>query len=381
MPNSRKRICIVGPSQNFLSGITYYTFQLANSLSRKYDVSVILLRNLIPKFLFPGRKRIGHSLTDITLDDKINVFDGIDWYWFPMIFYFPRFLIENKPEIIIFQWWTSSVVHSYFLIIMCVRFLLKKTSLILLFHETQDPLEGSFFLLRFYSRIMGKLIFNQFDEFAAHSNSDLNLISKKFNIPKNNISIVNMGSYNHYKGKKGKMSNKKNFFTLLFFGLIRPYKGLDYLIDAFDSIPADKIRNFRLVIAGESWGNSILERKLKNSIYKNRISYINRYISDSEVDELFCSANVAIFPYTRASQSAAAHTAICYGVPIIVSRVGGLKESMTAYEGTIFIEPCNVDQLRDAILNSYNIRNKKFPDPHPWENTVASYEKIFKKVE
>src|SRR5690606_21282936 len=62
--DGRTRICIVGPSTRFLSGISYYTIAVANGLSEIADVSVLFLRQLLPASLYPGNKRVGKQLTD-----------------------------------------------------------------------------------------------------------------------------------------------------------------------------------------------------------------------------------------------------------------------------------------------------------------------------
>ena len=375
-PNAN-RICIIGPSTKFLSGISYYTMRLANAFADKYSVSVILLRNLVPKILFPGSRRVGSLLTNLNFKRNIQLFDGIDWYWFPKILTVPFFLKKHKSDTIIFQWWTSAVAHSYFALLVYIKLFRRNSKLILVFHETQDPLESSFFILRFYARIMGKLISPYFDAFCVHSNSELELVHENYKLPKEKICLIPMGSFDNYRKTKSGGDGDSEICSLLFFGLIRPYKGVEYLIDAFSLISKDIIHRFELIIAGEPWDYDIPEKKIAISPYKNRIRYIGRYISDDEVDELFSHADVAIFPYTRASQSGAAHVAISYGIPIIVSRVGGLRESMESYQGTIFVEPHSSDELVKAILECCKLRGRKFANPHQWENTVASFEKIF----
>ena len=98
---------------------------------------------------------------------------------------------------------------------------------------------------------------------------------------------------------------------------------------------------------------------------------------DEEENELFQKTDVAIFPDTRASQSGAAHIAISYGIPIIVSEVGGLKESMACYKGTIFVEPRDITQLTEKIIYSYTLKGCRYDNPHPCEKTVEAYNQIF----
>src|SRR5659263_678815 len=64
------KICIVGPSKRFLSGISYYTIRLANILSSSCDVYVLNYRKLLPEFLFPGRGHIGKNISDIELSQR-----------------------------------------------------------------------------------------------------------------------------------------------------------------------------------------------------------------------------------------------------------------------------------------------------------------------
>src|SRR5579859_5544733 len=70
------RICVVGAGTRFLSGISVYTYRLADSLAASNRVSVILMRQLLPSRLYPGRKRVGSDLTRLKIDDTIGLVDG-----------------------------------------------------------------------------------------------------------------------------------------------------------------------------------------------------------------------------------------------------------------------------------------------------------------
>lgn len=376
----KPRVCVLGPGKRFISGISYYTIRLVNALSDRYSVSVILLRNLVPKFLFPGGKRVGQAISALEVSDRVSVYDGIDWYWMPGVIRVPGFLKAESPHIIVFQWWTSTIAHTVLLLIIIIRFMVKDCRLVLTFHETLDPLENAILPLRIYARWMGKLIFPFFDAYVTHSESDRDLIHSKYRLSKSKIHVVVFGSFDHVRKERRSLSKSRDVCALIFFGLIRPYKGVEYLVEAFSRIPEDLIHRFTLTIVGEPWGDEIPRRRIQQSPYKDRIRYVNRYVTDDEVDAYFQQADVAVFPYTRASQSAAAHTAISYGLPIIVSEVGGLKESMAHYEGTIFVEPKNVRQLTEKILSCWDLRKKRFENPHSWEKTVECYARVFDTI-
>ena len=74
-----KSICIVGPSRLFLSGISYYTIRLANTMSSKENVSVVCFRQLLPTFLFPGKSHVGKDISDLNFLSGIPIFDGMDY--------------------------------------------------------------------------------------------------------------------------------------------------------------------------------------------------------------------------------------------------------------------------------------------------------------
>ena len=79
------RVCVVGPSTRFLSGITYYTYSLCQALSARCEVSAILMRQLLPTGLYPGRARVGAALSDLVLPDTVRRVEGVDWFWVPTL--------------------------------------------------------------------------------------------------------------------------------------------------------------------------------------------------------------------------------------------------------------------------------------------------------
>ena len=377
MKNLKKpiKICLFGPSKKFLSGITYFTIRLANALNKKYDVCIVNLRNLLPKFLFPGHKRVGKELTKFNYSISIKIFDGVDWYWFPSIFNAIKFFKKENPDIIVLQWWTGTVAHTYLLFKILNKLFFKK-KIIMEFHEVLDPGEQNTPFVGMYIKQISKLLFKNLDGYVCHSKHDKNLLEKKYNL--HNILVVPFGSFDQYK-KKIKIKKDPKICNLLFFGLIRPYKGVDYLIKAFNKIPENQISRYKLYIIGEAWENCNPEKEIEKSRYKDKIIFVNKYVSDEEANRFFNMADVVVLPYLRASQSGAAHIAVSYGLPVIVSEVGGLKESMKDYKGAFFVEPKNTDELKKAMLKAYKIRDKRFKNPHSWEKTVEEYGKILAK--
>jgi glycosyltransferase involved in cell wall biosynthesis len=374
----QKNIAIIGPSRRFLSGVSYYTIRLSNALSEFFKVKAILFRKMLPKKLFPGWRRVGEDLTKIGFDEKVEVYEILDWH--SPISWLKAYRIAKKCDALIFEWWTSSVAHMYLAIALMNR---KRIPIILEFHEVVDPLENAILPIRLYSRIMGKFVRSLASHYVAHSEADREMISRIYKIPKEKISVIPHGLYDHYERIEHakEILGIKEKFAILFFGLIRPYKGLKHLIEAFEILSEEIAENSRLLIVGETWEDRESIRLAMNSKRKEKITIVNRYVPDSEVSLYFSASDVLVLPYTRASQSGVAHIGMTFGLPIVATRVGGLSDSLGNYKGTIFVEP-NAEEIARAIAEVYNKKPEKFPVPEnlKWEKVAELWKSLLEEL-
>ncbi|MGB9133420.1 MAG: glycosyltransferase family 4 protein [Methanosarcina sp.] len=382
---SNQSICIVGPSKRFLSGISYYTICLANAMSAERDVSVICFRQLLPTFLFPGKSHVGKNISDQNFLSTFPVFDGMDYNnpltWVQAY----RFLKMQKPNIIVLQWWTSSVAHMHLLL----RFfssLTNRPKIIIEFHEVVDPFEESILPIRLYSKITGKVLRKNLDAYITHSESDKQLVSERYAIDPEKIHVIPLGLFDQYgellneKEAKGILSISEEF-TILSFGLIRKYKGIPYLIRAFEQLPSEILKKSRLLIVGEVWEDrkELLEQ-IKTSPLREKITLVDEYVSDEKVNVYFSAADVVVLPYLRASQSGIAHIAMSFGKPVVVSEVGGLKESMAGYKGTFFVPPGDVESIRKAVLSQFGNREHYEAPDQKWDRIINRYVELIESI-
>jgi len=366
------RVLVFGPSKRFLSGITYFTIRLANALNGVMNVQVVQFRHMLPKFLFPGRKRVGEDLLNERYEAGIKTYDFLDW--FNPFSWARAFSITRKADAVVFPWWTSSVAHMYFFIELLCR---KKKIIIIEYHEAIDPLEDSIFILSLYAKLMGKIIPSLACRYVAHTRFDRDLIIGRYHLPVEKISIIPHGLYDQYK-KIGRAEAKealsiKEEYVILFFGLLRPFKGVKFLIEGFEGIPKELMANTRLFIVGEAWEDRESVDRARRSEYRDNITVVDRYISDDEVSLYFSASDVFVAPYTRESHdpSAVAHIAMSYGMPVIASRVGGIKESLGTYEGTVFVEPENPGEIAKAIQALHGDRVRYPVPPELRWNVIA----------
>lgn len=336
-------ICIVGSSKYFFSGITAHTIFLANALSEKHEVSVILLRKLLPKFLYPpkGKGNVNKSNYLIDFTPEVDVYEGMDWNspisWLRAY----RFLKQRKPDAIIMLWWTSSVAHMQFFLAVANRLRIG-ARLIIEMHETIDPLEDSILPVKIYGRGMGRLLMRHADAFTAHSNWAKSQIAEIYGIANQKIFVKPFGVYEAYKRDYDKHSARRQLgieekFVILNFGNIRKYKGIPYLVKAFSALPESIASNSRLVIAGADWrDDDELSKSIESSPHRDKITFNPHFVPDEMIHKYFSAADVVVLPYLRTSGSAVAHIAMAYGKPIVSSDLETMRECLNGYPGASF---------------------------------------------
>ena len=144
--------------------------------------------------------------------------------------------------------------------------------------------------------------------------------------------------------------------TLLFFGLIRKYKGLDILLEAFGSLPDD----YQLVIAGEPYGDfSEYAEAIERNPNKARIHLFDSYIPDSDVKLYFSAADAVVLPYRSATQSGVAAVSDHFEVPMIVTDTGSLRATVEGRGTGVVVDRPEPDCVREGIERLFGT-----PDAH-----------------
>jgi glycosyltransferase involved in cell wall biosynthesis len=371
-----RRVCVVGSSFRFMSGISMYTCCLANAFADDYETSAVLMRRLIPRSLYPGRNRVGSKMTTMRYRDSVDVFDGIDYFWVPSIFRGIRFLMRNRPEVVVFQWWSGAVLHTYLLLAMVARLI--GARIILEFHETLDTAEARIPLAGAYVRLLGKPFMGLVSAGVVHSAGDVSAIREKYPVFRDReVAVVPMGPYDHEVDPNRRQPPKPGTFRLLYFGTIRPYKGVECLIRAFDALPDDIAQRFTLTIVGETWEGWTLPLELINaSPRRGQITFVNDYVTDEQAAQFFRSADGVVLPYLRSSGSGPLHMTMSHGLPVAVTAVGGLVEAVDEYTGARLVRPNDIADLAAAIAELPAMMGPH-QDPHSWRRTTRMIARLF----
>jgi glycosyltransferase involved in cell wall biosynthesis len=339
-------VCLVGPAHPYRGGIAHFTSLLAKEFSKEHDVAVINFKRMYPSFLFPGKTQFDDSASPLEVESS-RLIDSMNPFTFVTT---ARFIARGKPDMVVFQWW-----HPFFAIAYaCIAFLLRrmtKAKIIFLCHNVL-PHEASLF-----DRVLIKIGFAFVDAFLVQSNEDRRNLHR---IKKNALSAFNpLPTYDVFK--RGEMSAVRareklgvEGRVILFFGLIRAYKGLNILLEAF----ARSLEEMQatLLIVGEFYEDpkpylSLMERL---SI-RDRIILVDRYVPNEEVETYFTACDVVVLPYLSATQSAIVQIAFGFEKPVIVTRVGGLPDVVEHGVTGYLVPPGDAESLAGAIVKFYSI--------------------------
>lgn len=372
-------ICVVGSGSRFLSGISYYTNRLVHALAQEHRVSAILIRRLLPARFYPGRDRVGKALAEFTYPPGTEVFDGIDWYWGRSIIQALRFLSRRRPDVLILQWWSGTVLHSYLLLAWFAR--IRGARVVMEFHEVLDTGEMAIPGVKLYVGSLVPLLVRMTHGFIVHNEFDRAALEEHYGLAGKPVAIVPHGPYNQYTDTERVVREDDGICRLLYFGVIRPFKGVEDIITAFDSMNEQEAARFHLTVVGETWeGWTLPAEMIAASPHRDRIDFVNRYVADEEVQGFFAAADAAVLPYHRSSTSGPLHLAMASGLPVIVTSVGGLVEAADGYGGRLSVEPRRPDQIRAALQRAWELRGERFADPHSWERTLERYDALFAQI-
>jgi len=359
------RITVVGSGPHFLSGISYYTHGLSVALTGQASVSVLLMRRLIPRRLYPGRDHVGKQLVRFEWPGGTDVYDGIDWWWLPSVVPALWRLARHRPHVVVLQWWTGAVLHTHLLLALVARLL--GAQVVIEFHEVQDigelavPIAGS------YVRRVIPALLRLASGFVVHSEFDRGALEERYGLAGKPVTLVPHALYDAYRPlSTGPLARPAEGQTddicrLLYFGVIRPFKGVEDLVRAFDGLDDDEAARFTLTVVGETWEGWTLPGELiGRSPRRDRITFVNRYVADDEVGGLFDAADVIVLPYHRSSSSGPLQIAMGAGKPVVVTSVGGLVEAAGDYPGAVWVPPKDPVALRDGLRAAARLRGKTF---------------------
>ena len=326
------RIAILSSFYPLRGGISQFNACLAAGLGKCHEIKAWNFSRQYPSFLFPGKTQWVTPEDEAQKVEARATLDTLNPFtWLRTA----REIRAWKPDLLILPYWMSWFAPSLGLVGRR-----SGTKCIGLLHNV-IPHEPHWFdapLTKYYLKACQGYV-------CMASSVEQDLLKLR---PGARHIVRQHPLYTHFGEKPQKVENGKK--TLLFFGLIREYKGLDILLEAFRELPED----YQLIIAGECYGPFDKYQQIIDSLPgKDRVKVFQGYVRDSEVKKYFGQADLVVLPYRSATQSGIGAIACHFGVPMLVTDVGGLKESVgDAGTGIVASRPAP-EEIRSEILRYF----------------------------
>ena len=328
----------------FRGGIAQFNALLYRELEKNNQVEAITFKRQYPEFLFPGKTQMV-SKNDIA--DPIPSKRWLDSINPVSYFTTARKVKSLNPDLIITKYWMSFFAPS-------LGFVLgkqsKKTMRIAIL-DNVIPHEK-----RFFDNAFNRYFLKKNDGFIAMSEK----VQKDLlhYLPQAKCMLIPHPIYNQFGEKLSKLEALSNLGIsvhldkkiLLFFGIIRDYKGLDLLLKSLKQLDD----SYFLIVAGEVYGSfDKYDEIIKEFGLENKIALYNQYIDDSEVKNYFSAADVCILPYKSATQSGITNISYHFELPIIATNVGGLAETIIHGKTGVIVDDVSEKALADAIRSYF----------------------------
>ncbi|OQX85585.1 MAG: hypothetical protein B6D63_02000 [Candidatus Latescibacteria bacterium 4484_7] len=377
----RLRICLVGPAYPYRGGISHYNTVLAQKLSCSHDVYSINFKRLYPDFLFPGRTQYDESGEALSVPSE-RLIDSVN----PISWVRAGFHIASLGcDVVIFQWWHPFFAPAYFKISAILR-VFSKAKIIFLCHNV-IPHEHSLI-----DRVFLSLAFTLPHGFLVQSREDeenLRRLRKGAVVsfhPHPIYDFFNRGEVTQSEARE-RIGAGRDEIILLFFGYIRPYKGLKVLLRAMPRI-REKI-DARLFVVGEFYEDRAPYVELIDELgIGNYVELVDRYVPNEEVEPFFVASDLVVLPYLSATQSGIVQVAMAFDKPVVVTDVGGLPD-VVADGKTGFVVPAGDDTaLADAVTRFFEEgwgerMARCFPEEKTrflWEHLISDLERLIERI-
>ncbi|MBK8368069.1 MAG: glycosyltransferase [Bacteroidetes bacterium] len=374
------KIFIIGPAYPLRGGLATFDELFCKAFNEQgHDCEIISYSLQYPNFLFPGSTQFdtsGNAPKNIKIHTLINSVNPLSWIKTA------RFIKKQKPDFIVFRFWIPFMGPALGSIARMVRKSGVKVLAItdnVIPHETR-PGDVAF----------AKYFINACDGFVTMSKAVMKDLEKFTSTVHKKYLLHPL--YTSFGEKLNKIEARKALELpmdkqlVLFFGLIRNYKGLDMLLDAMNELKSNP--NINLVIAGEFYEDKqpYLDLIKKYGI-ENQVILHGKFIANEDVKLYFSAADLVALPYRSATQSGVTQVSFHFEVPTLVTNVGGLGEIIPDKVAGYVVESNGksiADGIKDYFENnrmpSFTEGMKKEKQKYDWKIFVDEVIDLYKKI-
>ena len=341
-----RKIIILGPGYPLRGGIADFNEALCRTFRNKgIDCRIVSFSLQYPSFLFPGSSQYvpeGTKPPELEVYPKLNSINPVSW------FHTARFINKVHPDLVISSYWLPFTGLSMAVVLKRLKSGIRRISLShnIIPHQSM-PFDAH--ITSFYVKqneafvVLSEAVANDLDRFDADM--------PRVVIPHPVYDIFGKPVSRDEAAEFLKLD--KSYDYILFFGLVKPYKGLRYLVEAMRYLK-DKLPNVRLIVAGEFYEEQKpYEDKIKSYGLEDRICLFPDFIPNEEVKYFFSMADVVVQPYLSATQSGITQVAYNFDKPMIVTDVGGLREIVEDGKTGYVVPKENPEAIARAVERFY----------------------------
>lgn len=371
------KIVLIGPIYPYKGGIAHYTSLMCKALRVNHDVEMVSYKMQYPKLLFKKEQKdfSNRSFAVENTQYLINTANP-----FNLVVSATK-IKKMKPDVIIFQWWHPYFAPCYYIVAKLLK--TKKAKIMFVCHNVfpheHFPMD----------RWLSKVALKQGDYFLVQSHLDeRDLLSIKKDAryivtPHPTYNVFKMQDMSRESARK-LLKIQSSVPVMLFFGFVREYKGLKYLIKALPMI-RERIADIQLWVVGD-FGDDKEEyvQLIEKKGVRDNLVMVEGYIPDQEVEKYFAATDLVVLPYTSATQSGIVQIAYGFEKPVVATNVGGLPDVVEDGRTGYIVEKENERELADAVVKFFNtvdgqswgknIREKA--DEFSWETMVKRIETL-----
>ena len=375
------KITILSTAFPYRGGIAVFTERLARAFqTEKDDVNISTFSLQYPNFLFPGKSQYSSSEKpqDLAIEREVNSINPINWIRIGLK------LKKQRPDILILKYWLPFLSPCFGTISRIARSNKHTKAIVVI--DNLIPHEK-----RFGDHLLNSYFVNSVDGFVAMSKSVFDDLSQ-FDADKKKILGVHplYDNFGKAKSKEEAIENlgfDKNYKYMLFFGIIRKYKGLDILLEAF----ADnrlKNQNLKLIVAGEFYEDAKPYHDLiKQHNLADSVILATRFIPDKQVVDYFCAADIIVQPYKHATQSGVTQIAYHFEKPMLVTNVGGLNEIVPHNKVGYVCEP-NANDVANHLVDFFSKKKealfiegvKEEKSKYSWDKMIENIKSLHRQI-
>jgi glycosyltransferase involved in cell wall biosynthesis len=340
------KIDLIGPSYPFRGGISTHTTLLFKHLKARHETRFYCFRRQYPRFLFPGKTDREESRLYLKEEGSEPLLDALNpLTWLKVA----GRVIRDRPALVIFPWWVAYWAPQYLTMILLIK-MFCSARVLFICHNVAEHEEN------FLKSALSRVVLSQGHGFIAHSKQereDLKRLTGKSRIAVTFLPLIEAFqtapmSKRSARKKLGLADDK----VILFFGIIRRYKGLPYLIKALPMILARQ--KVRLLIVGEFWEDKgAYLRLIREMGVEGAVTVVDRYVPNEDISTYFQASDLVILPYTSVTGSALLQLAYSFDRPVVATAIGGFSEIIADRRTGFLVPPRSPERIAAAVLDFY----------------------------